>query len=475
MRELLEVDISFIPRKIISASEMLSPLARYAGDMMTGATNKLGVARVLLCLVALLLIAMNSAPSNAESFNTIPRCRYSLDGVIDLHGREIIPCKYKSIKDLGAGLIGAREYAPGGEQYHAPMHVFNFRGKEIEIDLPEDFVLVNVFFIREPATPSSKDLLEKLPADALLEVRRDRDYRLLTMDGFAVLDNYDYPLCRYSYEKYVVFQDLRTVWFSRQPYQCWMFLVDPLTGRKIYSGPEIERIKSQRDADQLKYPNTEQITGKDFDGKTFICSVCGRGRADVSDGFSWDGWNCENAIVFAFNRKGNREREYGIANRKRELTVIPMYSQLIYLFDDVYLAQTSKGSTAFLINGQGKKLPTPLPAGTFYSLCKGGVILCEQGEGLPELLRKFSVYTRTFEPIVTSAKGTVSSFYKGVVLSYLCQAREFGVETSYDVTSKDGTLGTGIRADHLEVLNSELLIKSELQPESEPEKPRRSH
>lgn len=185
---------------------MLSRLARYASSMMTRASNKLGVARAVFCLGVLVCLALSCSPIPAKASD----CYYSLAGLIDLHGREIIECKYGSIHDLGAGLFGAKEPAPGRNDLSSPIHVFNRNGKEIEITIPENSELINVLFVQPPAQPA--DSVDKLPPDALLELRTDKLYSLIKLDGTVLLRDYEFPLYHMKRANYVVFIDSRTFW-----------------------------------------------------------------------------------------------------------------------------------------------------------------------------------------------------------------------------------------------------------------------
>lgn len=244
-----------------------------------------------------------------------------------------------------------------------------------------------------------------------------------------------------------------------------MFAIELTTGEKILSGPVLDGIRDEIGAKRTKIPGNEQIVGKDFDGKAIVCNICQKGRADESDGFCGDGWNGGYAIVCSASRKDGRRLEFGIANSKKEITVIPQYSRIKYLFDNVYMAQTSKGSSAFLINGEGKQLPIALPHGTYDGLYKGGLVLCEQGEGLPRNEQRISVLNRDFQPIIESARGISGGFSNGVLTKFNPLKGGSDFEGTYDVVTKDGLMGTGIKATNLWPLTGELLVIRERQPD----------
>lgn len=438
---------------------MLSRLARYASSMMTRASSKLGMAKAVFCLGVLVCLVLSYSPIPAKASD----CYYSLAGLIDLHGRKIIECKYGSIHDLGAGLFGAKEPAPGGNDLSSPIHVFNRQGNELEISIPENSELINVLFVQAPAQNS--DSVDKLPPDALLELRTDRLYRLIKLDGTVLLRDYEFPLYRMKRANYVVFIDSQTFWsLPLIEHPCRMFAIELTSGEKVLSGPVLDRIRDEIGARRTKIPGNEQIVGKDFDGKNIVCNVCQKGRADESDGFCDDGWNGGYAIICSASRKNGRRLDFGIANSKKEITVIPQYSRIQYLFDNVYMAQISKGSSAFLINGEGKRLPISLPNGTYDGLYKGGLILCEQGEELPQKEKRISVLNRAFQPVVDSVRGISGGFAHGVLakLTPLDGGSDF--EGTYDVVTKDGLIGTGIKATNLWPLTGELLVIRERQP-----------
>lgn len=106
--------------------------------------------------------------------------------MVDTHGKTIVPCKYKSIEDLGYGLFFLEHFPKSTEQkvsYDGQIVTYN--GKPIPIHLPPHTTLARVIFLNEPDKESQ---LSTLPAETYLVTHSDKGFGIADHTGKIILE-----------------------------------------------------------------------------------------------------------------------------------------------------------------------------------------------------------------------------------------------------------------------------------------------
>ena len=106
--------------------------------------------------------------------------------MVDTHGKTIVPCKYKSIEDLGYGLFFLEHFPKSTEQKVSyDGQIVSYNGKPIPIHLPPNTTLARVIFLNEPDKESQ---LSALPAETYLITHSDKGFGIADHTGKVVLE-----------------------------------------------------------------------------------------------------------------------------------------------------------------------------------------------------------------------------------------------------------------------------------------------
>lgn len=418
---------------------MLSRLARYASSMMTRASKKLGVVKVLLYLGAFACVASILAlPARAWFEEKV----YDLKGVVDLRGKVIVPCQYSRIAYLGGGLFEAIEAGSDRATESAKVHIFNRNGKELILNLPEKTELHKVYFAK--ALKGTEDFSSALPSDALIEVRAGTKYSIITLDGEVVMANYDNPVRPYFSHGYLVFRpagSLFTVFSSNSNKN--VFVADPDTGKLILNAMQLATLsrrselkESPSSIDSLKWM-TSTKSGEEFENT--IASQ------------AWI-----NGLAVASVKVKDGPAKFGLVDRAHKYVLTPQYLTLKHLCDSQYLAQKTLGGPLVLIDASGRLL-NGLPPRTYEAKYSQGLIICKQNKDAPLKGRKVSVLNRQFKTLFAALNSDEYAFGYGIAVIRSDLGKDQFAQRLLTIVTRDGVVHTDkeltgfepVTADHL--------------------------
>lgn len=109
-------------------------------------------------------------------------------GIVDDKRHEIVAPRYSRIDHLGNGILMAWSINPENRfEYGNRLQVFNCRGKELAIAVPEGAERISGLWLSSEAEHHPELLLEKLPEQALFKFVKDRLYGVCDAQGHIVL------------------------------------------------------------------------------------------------------------------------------------------------------------------------------------------------------------------------------------------------------------------------------------------------
>ncbi len=299
-------------------------------------------------------------------------------GMVDTHGKTIVPCKYKSIEDLGYGLFFLENFPKSNEQalsYDGQIVTYN--GKPIPIHLPPHTTLARVIFLNEPDRESQ---LSTLPAETFLITHSDKGFGLANHTGKVILEavhlrigqpnQHYFPVDATDSEKFVF--NAQTM--EKMPFPAEYKIVEgegKSTKRKLVpiqmakAGPK--RFGYARASGYVLMPPVYNEAGE-FDDSGLAIVKVGDKKGFVDDSgqlvsplyFQASGFNGKYAVVVpviehiewsgeinpqSAVRTGQYALKAGFINRDFKLISPPKYRSLTYLQDNLYAAQLLDNSS----------------------------------------------------------------------------------------------------------------------------------
>lgn len=418
---------------------MLSRLARYASSMMTRASKKLGIAKAVLCLGVFAGVASTVAvPARAWFDQKV----YHLKGLVDLRGKEIVPCRYSKIAYLGGGLFEATEAGNGSATESGAAHIFNKNGKELILKLPDKTELHKVYFIKAPK--ETDDFSLALPADALIEVRSGTKYSIVTSDGNVVMANYDTPVEPYVSHRYLVFRPAGTLFtVLSSDSNKKVFVADRDTGKLILNAQQLANL-SLRGGLKQEPPSINSIK--------WMTSI--KSGEEVENTIASNLWIEGLAVASAKVKDG--PAKFGLVDCAHKYVLTPQFLTLKHLCDGKYVAQNSPGGPLVLIDASGRLL-NGLPPRTYEAKYSQGLIICRQNKSAPLKGRKVSVLNSRFKTLFAALNSDEYAFGYGIAVIRSDLDRDQFAQRQLTVVTRNGVVHTDkeltgfepVTADHL--------------------------
>lgn len=340
--------------------------------------------QISLTLSTLLNIVLTFGFADASSFTGLKPCSkpgtpaINEVGMVDTHGKTIVPCKYKSIEDLGYGLFFLENFPKSNEQalsYDGQIVTYN--GKPIPIHLPPHTTLARVIFLNEPDKESQ---LSTLPTETFLITHSDKGFGLADHTGKIILEathlrigqpnQHYFPVDATDSEKFVF--NAQTM--EKMPFPAEYKIVEgegKSTKRKLVpiqmakAGPK--RFGYARASGYVLMPPVYNEAGE-FDDSGLAIVKVGDKKGFVDDSgqlvsplyFQASGFNGKYAVVVpviehiewsgeinpqSAVRTGQYALKAGFINRDFKLISPPKYRSLTYLQDNLYAAQLLDNSS----------------------------------------------------------------------------------------------------------------------------------
>ncbi len=432
-----------------------------------------GILRVVIGGVMLL--------STFDSAHAYPIYRY---GLIDSNGREILPCIYSDIRDLGNGLVGAVVSKDQGSSGVHILHLFDVDGKELPQKLPAGSELLGVF-IPKSALKSSSYSPGNLPAGSLMEIEYRNIRTVADLDGNILFDSPSItiqrsqdnslvvldatgPICAFDGEtgkKVIDTKVLKHYMLSQSGFG------KVVHNRILYSaGVDGKLLWGYYDADGNVAIQPKYTAASDFDeagmapvryveenGERCFRFIDTSGRPiSPSNIIAADKWHDDLAVVQVKTEKS--ERRFGIVNRQFDFVVKPEWWKLSYNKTDSYFARKREHGETWQINSKGKRVGGPLLQCIAYNPVRELMIM-HPGE-----------VRETFGSLALIPHEDARRFFEDgrycgewmkdgmAVFTERGKRRRMAVNTFLIVT-KAGTTASGIKAYDLRYFSTDRLLK----------------
>jgi len=317
------------------------------------------------CIVACCASASIARSPIPDDITRISGNRY---GLTDETGKDIVPPDYSTCDYVGNGLFLMAGINPK-DRFHAAKdkHIFTRGGVELKFTLPADSELKEIFWLGTDAERDTTSELPDLPAETLLTFERGSKSGLCDRNGTVVVEPGEFVLNRVKIGDGLAV--IRATAGKRAPVtkegQQFRFSILDLKSRKIEVFPF--------DADELSafsegiawFKPTRQYetfgfyrrdTGKSELRKEFwtvgafrdgLCSVRLKQATDsspkdavIDDNFrivspkDMEVQEFYGELAVARNRK-DKERKFGLVNKKFEYVVAPAYRSIMPIFENV--------------------------------------------------------------------------------------------------------------------------------------------
>lgn len=384
------------------------------------------------------------------------------EGLVDLKGREIIPCRFDWVRADNDGLFCCYEKRAPGSVGGIWTRVYNKDGKEL---LKSAQGILKVVILHD--VPEGT-VLGKLPADTVILAFSPRGRTLLSLNGKEIIAPQKEGISIVRAAEYMIFAPkgdgidygaAKTVFIYDtvkgeavgEPWRikevCEKWLLPDNTTFPIPSGIE---------EDGISIINTGAPTGKAlcylFDGKRRMSSARFVTISDAHDGLRIVGRRSDSSPTkYGIIR-------YGIVDAKFKYRVLPEYSEMQYLNNNRYFAQKETGSAYELIDGNGKKLGE-LPEGTYEANVGGDLILCKRHVGSGESRRAvISVVAPDGKVLCTQDNYGGGDCRDGIAL--LVEQGASLKEIGYTVVTGEGVVAHGVKGYKLTPTKQQCLIKT---------------
>lgn len=383
-------------------------------------------------------------------------------GLIDLHGREIMPCETNSLKYLGDGLFVSYEVEKSSDRPKGVFHFYNSDGKLLNPRVPEGWELTQVFVPHPNAM--SEVSIDDLPTNSLLGLKRGRKHRLVDMHGKNVLSKDQDYLCCFPYDDFLVFSEhsMPEHLGADDPA---LFAFNPNTGQKFY-GKDVERFVYKHDV-PFERMNKKEIAAQimkvnHLDSKSQWVDIRHpiRGQSTLFEPEPLDGWNDNLAVVYC-GQKGSQGYKLGLINRNFEFVLAPEFSKLKYLRQDLYLSRKEKTDSCIAIDSHGKALSL-FPPHTINAYVSDDLMVCEHAANGVDSRTAVSLIDCDGKVLHTVPNSRVESFRAGVAVLATNDWSCMWHDNVLSILTRDGVTASGLIGVKAEPTSNKHLLLSKL-------------
>jgi hypothetical protein len=373
-------------------------------------------------------------------------------GLVDLTGKEIIPCKYEWVQHGRDGLFCCYEKIKPGYVNGVWTRVYNSEGKEL---YRTKHGIVRIYILHE--VPAGI-VLQELPPDTVLAVTTPKGRSLLSLDGKELISPKKQGIKMVKAGEFIVFAPPGD--FVDYAAELTVLIYDTVR-KEIVS--ESWRKKEVCDAWIVSANATESgdkdtliVHSKDPDGHalSYLLNVNGHltSRLFQSVGTLQDG-------VRIVQMPGAPEHPlYGIIDSKFEFCVKPEYSEITYLGPNRFLAKTAKDSSYLVIDKSGNTIGE-LPKDTNKVEPGGAVSICHYYVGIgSERHNIIAVVNLDGKTLYSQENFGGGSCRDGTAVIVEPGGKE--KEIAYTVVTADGVIARGVKGYKLEPTTDKRLIKS---------------
>ncbi len=433
-----------------------------------------------------ILLLSNWSNLAAQSF---PQMKCS---IIDSAGREIVPCRFRSVSYVGSGLFLLREVAEGsGAQQLVVVHVVDRDGKNVQVHVPKDTILTNLF-VPLTAAREFAPATTVLPTGTIVEIKSSQGYGLADLEGQVILEPEFQQISRTKIGLFAVYKDAKVA-----------FAFD-MDSRKKVSDPRILSLfdfskvaNGIVNADRVLFidrshekplwgyfdsvgnvaiePQFESATSFEQDGFArvwFSNADPNKRRCFIIDKYGKRILSPEYESIFDFHdglavvrvRGKDGTLRFGIIDKKFEYVLQPDWMRLDFLCGNIYVAQRNSGEGFSAVTPDGTIL-FKFPAETFAAKESHGLVLCYQDSNPDEMRfvrerKNISLLTLDGKTIFSARNCKEIAFSNGIaVLAQDVKGRR-KIEKTCTIITKSGVTANGVKAWSATPVESNRLIKS---------------
>ncbi len=448
----------------------------------------------MILIIILFLTSWVSSNLAAQSF---PRIKCT---IIDTAGREIVPCNFRSVSYVGSGLFLLREVTDTNSvQPSASGHVVNEHGKELQVQVPKNTFLTNLF-LPKSADGKAAWAGTSPPAGSIVEIYSSQGYGLADLEGNILLEPEFQQIGREKIGLFSVYKDGKVAFafdaLSRKRFSeagtLALFDYGTVADGKIFANRMLFIDRSGQtplwgyfdSAGRVAIkPQFEGATSFDQDGFARVWSAYAdlkRRRCYLIDQHGHRISSPEYENIFGFHhglavvriRTKDGTLRYGIIDKKFNYVLQPNWMRLEFLSGENYLAQRNSGDQLTCIKADGSGL-FEFPPETFAAKESDGLILCYQGSNSDENRfvkerKNISLLTSDGKTVFSARNCQEIAFANGTAVLAQDVVGQSKIEKSCTIITKSGITASGIKAWYVNPVGSDRLIKSTIDPSFSP-------